>query len=135
MKKTAATFPFSQHVGFKLIKREKAKSHFQLTIQDFHFNPQQVVHGGVMYALADTGMGAALYPMLAFEQGEICATIEIKMTYFKAARAGILDCHTMVINKGKRVAMLESEVWNNGSLVAKATGSYAIFTPKSRAIS
>jgi len=129
MEKKSTIFPFSQHVGFKLVERTQGKSHFRLTIQAFHFNPQKVVHGGVLYALADTGMGAALYPTLAVEKGELCATIEIKMTYLKAARKGVLDCHTIILNKGKRVAMLESEVWNDGKLIAKATGSYAIFTP------
>ena len=129
MEKKATIFPYSNHLGMHLVKREEGKSHFQLSIQDFHFNPQKVVHGGVLYSLADTGMGGALYPMLNLVKGELCATIEIKMTYLKAAREGVLDCHTTVINKGKRVAMLESEVWNEGKLVAKATGSYAIFTP------
>jgi len=132
MEKPPVSFPFSQHVGFKLVDREKGKSHFRLAIQAIHFNPQKVVHGGVLYSLADSGMGAALYPMLDFENGQLCATIEIKMTYLKAARKGDLDCHTVVLNKGKRVAMLESEVWNEGKLIAKATGSYAIFTPNKR---
>ena len=122
-------FPYSQHLGFKLIKRGEGKSHFQLTIQDFHFNPQKVVHGGVLYSLADTGMGASLYPTLNITEGEICATIEIKMTYFKAVRKGVFDCHTVIVNKGKRVAMLESEIWNDDKLIAKATGSFAVFTP------
>ena len=132
MEKPPVTFPYSQHMGFKLVGREKGKSHFRLAIKDFHFNPQKVVHGGVLYSLADSGMGAALYPMLDFKNGELCATIEIKMTYLKAARKGDLDCHTVVLNKGKRVAMLESEVWNEGKLIAKATGSYAVFTPSKR---
>lgn len=122
-------FPYSNHLGMHLVKREIGKSHFQLTIQDFHFNPQKAVHGGVLYSLADTGMGGALYPMLDVANGELCATIEIKMTYLKAARKGVLDCHTTILHKGKRVAMIESEVWNEGQLVAKATGSYAVFTP------
>lgn len=122
-------FPFSDHLGMQLVERTEGKSHFKIMLQAHHFNPQKVVHGGVLYSLADTGMGGALYPMLNLKNGEICATIEIKMTYLKAARKGVLDCHTTLINKGKRVAMLESEIWNEGKLVAKATGSYAVFTP------
>lgn len=131
-KDTNTKFPFSQLLGFHLIHREESKSHFQLAIKDFHYNPQQVVHGGVLYSLADTGMGAALYPMLALDNGELCATIEIKMTYFKAVRKGVVDCHTKVLQKGKRVAFLESEIWNEDKLVAKAVGSYSIFTPSRR---
>ena len=109
MNKKGPVFPYANHLGLKFVSRENSKSHFQLTIQDFHFNPQKVVHGGVLYSIADSGMGGALYPMLDLDKGQICATIEIKMTYFKAVRKGILDCHTVVINKGKRVATMESE--------------------------
>jgi acyl-CoA thioesterase len=88
-------------------------------------NPQQVVHGGVLYALADTGMGGALYPSL--EKGELCATIEIKIAYFQPVKAGKVTCRTTVTYRGKRVAHLESEIYAHGQLVAKATGSYSIF--------
>lgn len=36
-------------------------------------NPRNVVHGAVLYAMADTGMGAALYPTLSADK--VCATI------------------------------------------------------------
>jgi acyl-CoA thioesterase len=85
------------------------------------------VHGAVVYALADTGMGAALYPTLA--QGQICATIEIKINYFKPITQGRLTCVTEMVNRGKTVANLESRVYVQEQLVAQANGNYAIFTP------
>jgi acyl-coenzyme A thioesterase PaaI-like protein len=45
-------------------------------------------------------------------------------------RGDVLKCSTALINKGKTLACLESEVDNNGILVAKASGSYSIFSPK-----
>lgn len=75
--------------------------------------------------MADTGMGGALYTTL--KKGETCATIEIKISYFKPVSAGSLTCKTQVINRGKRVATLESEIFNNERLVAKAMGTYSIF--------
>jgi len=41
--------------------------------------------------------------------------------------SGTLVCDTTVINKGRRVAALESEVRNGERLVAKALGTFAIF--------
>ena len=76
-------------------------------------------------------MGGALYPMLA--EGEFCATIEIKITYFKYVTEGVLECASTVLNKGKTIAALESEVVNHGNLVAKASGSFSIFRPQKRA--
>ena len=59
----------------------------------------------------------------------MCATIEIKITYFKAVRDGVLECRTVLVNKGKNIASLESEIMNHEQLVAKAYGSYSIFKP------
>ena len=93
-----------------------------------HLNPHRVVHGAVLYALADTGMGAALYPTLA--DGEICATIEIKINYFKPVSGGEVACTTRIVNRGRSVANLESRLFVGETLVAQANGNYAIFKPR-----
>ena len=83
-----------------------------------------------MFALADTGMGAALNPTL--EAGQICATIEIKINYFKPVHEGVLNCITQVVNRGRTVANLDSRLYVGETLVAQANGNYAIFKPRSR---
>ena len=95
-----------------------------LDVVDEVFNPNRVVHGGVIYSMADTGMGAALYSDLA--KGENCTTIEIKMSYFKPVTEGRLICDTKIVNRGRKVTTLESEITNNERLVAKALGTYYI---------
>ena len=87
-----------------------------------------MVHGGVIYSLADTGMGGVLYPTL--ENGELCATVEIKICYFAAVRNGTIDCLTKLSHRARTWAYLESEIINDGKIVAKATGTYSIFRPK-----
>jgi acyl-CoA thioesterase len=99
-----------------------------LVVGPQHLNPHGVVHGAVLYALADTGMGATLYRTL--EPGEICATIEIKINYFKPVATGKVVCKTELVNRGKTVANLESRLFVEQTLVAQANGNYAIFRPK-----
>ena len=70
-------------------------------------------------------MGGALTSILPEE--ERCATIEIKVTYLRPAGHSDLIGHSQVIKCGKRVAILESEIRSGEKLVAKATGSFAIF--------
>jgi acyl-CoA thioesterase len=81
-----------------------------------------------MYSMADTGMGAALYSLL--EENESCATIEVKISYFKPVSNGVLICNTKVINKGRSISALESEILNNEKLIAKASGTFSIFSVK-----
>ena len=91
-------------------------------------NPHKVLHGGVIYTMADTGMGGALYSKM--NKDELCATVEVKIVYFSAIKSGKLTCDTNIIHKGKRIAILESDITNNGRSVAKALGTYSIFKTK-----
>ena len=122
------THPFAELIDLRVEDRRAGFSEVSLVVTNDHLNPNQVVHGAVVYAMADTGMGAALSPTLA--DGEICATIEIKINYFKPISAGRLTCTTEIVNRGKTIANLESRVFLEQVLVAQANGNYAIFTPR-----
>ena len=55
-------------------------------------NPHNVVHGAVLYAMADTGMGAALYPTLSADK--VCATIA------QANSGGLVFDNAILYNNG-----------------------------------
>jgi len=117
--------PFGELIGLNFIKVDNGYSQCALRVNEKLFNPHKVLHGGVIYSMADTGMGGALYPLL--DESELCTTIEIKINYFKAVKSGNLVCDTKVIHKGKKIAVMESEIKNNKQLIAKATGTLSIF--------
>ncbi len=118
--------PLAKRIGLHFDEARAGFSRCWLSVEhDSHMNPNGVVHGAVLYAMADTGMGAALMPML--EEGLSCATIEIKMSYFRPVFDGDLVCTTEVVNKGRTIANLESRVYRDGKLIAQANGNYAIF--------
>ena len=122
--------PFAELIDLRTEEQRDGHSRLSLVVAPTHLNPHRVVHGAVLYALADTGMGSALYPSLA--EGEICATIEIKINYFKPVTTGTLNCITQVVNRGRTVANLESRLFVGDTLVAQANGNYAIFRPRTR---
>ncbi|MFC1936427.1 PaaI family thioesterase [Chloroflexota bacterium] len=120
--------PFGELIGLEFSKSEDGVSQCSLEVVDHLLNPYGVVHGGVIYSLADTGMGGALYSLLT--EREQCATVEIKIVYLHYVTAGALTCSTKVINKSRRLAYMESEIRNDERLVAKATGTFSIFPAK-----
>lgn len=119
------THAFGDLIGLRVDDSAAGASTLSLVLRPEHLNPHHVVHGAVVFALADTGMGAALVPTL--DAGELCATIEIKINYFKPVTQGRLECRTTLLNRGKTVANLESRVFVGAQLVAAANGNYAIF--------
>lgn len=123
--------PFADLLSLQVTEVRAGFSKCMLAIEDKHLNPHRVAHGAVLYALADTGMGAALYPTLA--EGELCATIQITMNYFKPVASGVVTCTSEVISRGKSVAHIESRIYVNDVLVGAANGNYSIFTPSGRA--
>ena len=119
------TAGFTDLVGLEITAVEDGYSRATLDVAEEHRNPYGGVHGAVLYAMADTGMGAAL--LYGLESGERMATIEIKISYVRPVTDGTVTCETRVLNRGRSVAYLESEVENDGRLVARATGSFSIF--------
>jgi len=117
--------PFADLIGFQITARGEGRCTSELTAEEPHLNPNGVVHGAVLYALADTGMGGALTSVL--DEGLLCSTIEIKINYFRPARPGRLRCETRVVYKGSRTGALESEIFDDESrLLARATGTFMI---------
>lgn len=81
---------------------------------------QKTAHGGAISKLVDCGIYCALHPLL--NEDEAIRTVQLQLNYFAVAPSGVLICESKIIHKGKRIATLESEIKNEGTLIAKATG-------------
>ena len=118
---------FAELIGLEFVDVDDGYSRATLTVSDQLTNPYGVLHGAAAYAMADSGMGAALQSGLGAD--ERCATIEIKISYLEPVTEGTLTCETRVIRRGRSVAFLESEVFQDDEPIARATGSFSIFSP------
>ncbi len=97
----------------------------RLTITEAHLNPNGVVHGAVLFALVDTGMGAAAMSLL--EEAEACASIEVHLRFLVPCAAGEVVARPTVRRRGRRILHLDCEVVDEaGTLVALGTGSFAV---------
>jgi acyl-CoA thioesterase len=106
-----------------------AEARIQVDARLLH--PQQLVHGGVIFTLADTAMAMALMSVLPANTP--VSTIEAKINYLRPARTGELVAEATIIHQGNSTAVLEATVYNiassNGterSPIAKMLGTFNI---------
>lgn len=98
--------------------------HTRVTLDDRHLSPNGSMHGGALFALFDSAMGAATSGTIGTDQ--MCVTLEIHMRYLRPVFAGTVDVRAEVLHPGRRIVQLEATATNDGTPVAHATGSFVV---------
>lgn len=94
-----------------------------------HLNPNGVVHGAVLFALADTAMGKATMSVID-EPGRFCASVEVSLRFIRPAASGGLTAVATVVKRGRHVVHLEARIAaDDQRLIATAAGTFAIIDP------
>jgi uncharacterized protein (TIGR00369 family) len=118
--------PFDALLGTRAIEVRDGEAHMSLELGDQHRNRRGVAHGGVVSALLDTSLGAAVVSTLRPE--EWCGTLELSVQFREPARRGPLSGHGRVARRGRQVAFAEGEVRDaRGRVVAVAHGVWTIW--------
>ena len=88
-----------------------------------HMNPNGVVHGATLYAMADAGMGRALASVLEFSAR--CATLSTTADYLESVVEGEIVADNEIVHLGEKIATLRSEIRaDDGTLCAVIGGRY-----------
>lgn len=116
---------FSRMMGIQFLSREPGNFVCTMQVDESLYNPGKVAHGGVVYTLIDTVMGGSLFSLLPPEEN--CVTAELKVNYLRAILAGTITATVRVVQRGRTLAVLTSEVVDGaGNLVAFGVGTFAI---------
>jgi uncharacterized protein (TIGR00369 family) len=83
-------------------------------------------HGGMVGALADIASGIAIGRMLENPINAIDGTIELKVNFLRKVVEGDLTATARVLHFGKRVAVTEVDLTNQGRLCAKAIATFML---------
>lgn len=117
-------FWLKEQLGFT-VKAEDGRAVVSMVCDERHLNPHGSVHGAVVFALVDTGMGAATMSLM--QGDDFCATIEIHTRFLEPVFSGQLRAEVRVVKSGRRVVHLTAEVFGEDDrLVSTATGSFAV---------
>ena len=103
------------HEGIARVELDPAK----------HFGSRWA-HGGLVPALADIASGIAIARKLADAVHVIDGTIEMKVNFLRKATDGDLTATARLLHAGKRVAVTDVEITNQGTLCAKAIVTFML---------
>ena len=114
---------FPAYCGFDVIRVDEGIFETHLGIKSEHQQQDGFVHAGVIATMADHTAGYAAYTTVT-EKFRIL-TIEFKINYFKPAISNSIVCRSKVINRGRKIIVVESEVFSvakeGDKLISKAT--------------
>lgn len=115
---------FAKELGLVITKLETGFARGELILQERHKNPIGVIHGGVIFTLADTIGGTA-----ANSRGRWSTTVSGNINYVSPA----LNCEKLIgetreVKVGKNICVYEVVISNElGKTIATSTMTYFYF--------
>jgi uncharacterized protein (TIGR00369 family) len=119
--------PCAELLGWELIAEFPEEGRIEIA---FHptaqmLNPRGTVQGGFVAAMLDDTMGPALVSMSSGK--EVSVSIDINVSFIKPVMPGRVIGKGRVVSRGKSIAFLEAELFDeNGGLLARSTSSARI---------
>jgi uncharacterized protein (TIGR00369 family) len=106
-------------LGFDVESVHDGRAIFRLDVRPSHKQIHDVVHGGILAALADTTAAIAAYTTVP--RGVEIATLELKINYLEPVPGGRIKADARVLRTGRNFIVTECEIFNeSGTLAAKA---------------
>lgn len=118
--------PFIAEIGLVMESYEPGRVVSSLSIEPRHRQQHGVVHAGVIGTMADHTGGTAA--MTVTPEDTTVLTIEYKINLLRPARGDRIECVGVVLKEGRNIVVSESEVFDGGLLVAKATVTLAVLS-------
>lgn len=114
---------FSEDMGIEYLGEINGATTLQLDLAQKHMSRANRVHGGVLFTLLDSALGRAI--INALPEGRGCATVEIKVNYFRPIQSGRVTARGWKRELTKSLGYAEGEVLNEaGKVLARASGTF-----------
>lgn len=125
---------YARLIGMRILTAEGGIGKASIAVDERLMHPQMIVHGGVVFTLADTAMSMAV--LSVYPPGTRFSTIEAKINFLAPTRTGELIAEATILHQGRSTMVLEASVFNSvegkneRKLVARMLGTFSISLPK-----
>jgi uncharacterized protein (TIGR00369 family) len=119
--------PMGRLMNIRLAEVERGRIVFEVTPEEYHYNPMGSAHGGLAATLLDSAMGCCVHSCL--DAGDRYTTLDIKVTYLKALTTdnGPMRGIATLVSIGRTVALVEARMVDaNDVIYAHATSTCLI---------
>lgn len=101
------------------------KGELYIDISSKHLNPYGIVHGGVIYTLADTAMGVSLTDIGYF------TTVSSNINFIKACKGDKINTKVERLKVTKNMAFLNCYIYDSDdNLISMVNGTYYLYKEK-----
>ncbi len=99
---------FATRIGINIEEFSQGYAKVSLKINTTHLNGVNIVHGGVLFTLADYALAIA-----SNAYGKVALSINANITYLKSSNSGIITATAKEISKGSKIATYQVNIIND----------------------
>lgn len=123
--RTKTRAPSTETLGFRIVSVCQAEMTVEAEFEaraEVMANPMKLIQGGFLVGMLDEVMSTACVMMSGLTAA--APTLEMKTSFLRPAKPGLLRGLGRVLRWGKTIAFTEGELYDpEGRLIAKATGT------------
>lgn len=112
---------FMHYTHIEIQEVEQDRAAVALTLRPEHRNPFGIVHGGVLYTMADNAAGCAVHT-----DGRGYVTQNGQLHFLRPAREGTLRAEAAVRRRGRATALIQVDITDEGGRLL-ATGEFSFY--------
>ena len=113
---------YMNHNGLYIVEAENNYAKVAIDVKQESLNPYGVVHGGLLFSLADSAMWIALRTT-----DRIGVTLNSNIDFLSPGKGEHIYAETEVVKDGKSIVVYKVNITNEeGTLISTVTGTYYI---------
>jgi acyl-CoA thioesterase len=125
----AAALPFFKLIGLEIVDLRPGWSKTRIAFRHDLCQPAQIMHGGIIATLIDTGIAYALLLSDAYLKSEHSSlvSVDLRVKYLRPVSDGVIYCESTIPRMGRQIIHAESIVTNEaGKEVARGDSIYMV---------
>ncbi|GAB6162133.1 PaaI family thioesterase [Desulfothermus naphthae] len=113
---------FAKYVGIEIVEVSKGRAKVKLNLRKEHLNGVNIVHGAVLFALADYAFAIA-----SNSHGQVALAINATISFLKAVSSGTIYAEAVELSRNPKLATYKIDVFHDsGDILAIFQGTVYI---------